>query len=225
MTLEEMSSAVRTHVGNGLKEVTNHNYSDEQIKKEIGLMRASLILKDSQKGRLKPEHFVQKFDNIDLTLTDFPYTAVTNSPGKVWYAQIPRLAMTEGNQSLRYIGPTDFSKDFKKYYDFSFTTHKRKRVTSKSPYVYVDLAHDYENHTDVYFFNIDGSGLRKITARAIVADPVAVLEADGVFGADEEFPAPQAVQDMIVDALTRKYITYYRQMNHRSEPNTQTDQN
>lgn len=225
MTLEQLASAVRTHVGNGLKEVTNYNYSLEQIKKDIGLARASLILKDSKKGLLKPEHFVQKFENIDLTLTDFPYTAITNSPNKVWYAQMPRLAMTEGNQSLQYLGPTDFSKDFKRYYDFSYHAHKYKRVTSRAPYVFVDLAHDYEGHTDLYFFNLDGSGLRKISARAIVADPVALMEADGIFGEEEEFPAPQAIQDMIIDALTRKYITYYRQMNHNSEPNTQTDTN
>jgi hypothetical protein len=225
MTLEQIASAVRTHVGHGLKEVTNYNYSIEQIKKDVGLMRSSLIKKDSEKGKLQPEHFVQKFENIDLTLTTFPYTATTDNPAKVWYAQIPRLEMTVGNQSLPYIGPTDFSKNFKQYYDHSYQAHKYRRVTSRSPFTYVDLAHDYENHTDVYFFNIDGSGLRKISARAIVADPIAVLEADGIFGAEEEFPAPQAIQDQIIDALTRKYITYYRQLRQGSQPNTQTDIN
>ncbi len=225
MTLEQLASAIRTNVGHGLKEVTTFDYSVEQIKKEIGLVLSDIIWKDSTKGILRPEHFVQKSENIDLTLTNFPYTATTNSPAKVWYAQIPRLQMTVGNESLRYIGPTDFSEDFTKYYDFAFTTHKHKRVTSNTPFVYVDLAHDYENHTDLYFFNIEGSGLRKVSSRAIYADPIAILEADGVFGDEEEFPAPMKVQGQIIEALTRKYITYYRQMTQTSQPNTQTDIN
>jgi hypothetical protein len=225
MTLEQMASAVRTHVGSGLKEVTNYNYSLEQIKEDIGLLLATIIEKYDGSGTFNPEYFVQKFENIDLTLTNFPYTAITNSPQKVWYAQIPRLAMTTNNQSLRYVGPTDFSKDFKKYYDFSFRSHRYRRVTKLMPFVYVDLAHDYEGNTDLYLFNIDGSGLKKISVRCIAADPIKILEADGIFGEQEEFPAPKAVQDHIIETLTKRYIFNYRQLNHPPQPNTQTDIN
>ncbi len=225
MTLDEIAGSIRNNIGNGLKEVTNYDYSLEQIKKEISLVRASIVLKESKNGILNPEHFIQRFDNLDLTLTNFPYTAITNSPEKVWYTQIPRLAMTVDNSSLTFVGPTDFSQDFKKYYDRAYKSHRYNRITSMYPFVYVDLSHDYNNHTDLYFFNLDGSGLKKVSVRGIAADPVAVLEADGIFGEDEEFPAPQAVQDVIIETITRKYILYYRQLNHPTQPNTQTDMN
>lgn len=225
MTLDQITSAIRTHIGNGLKEVTNFTYSVEQIKKEIGLMRAEIILNDSKKGILKPNHFVQKFDNRDLSLKKFPHNSVTNSLKKVWYTQIPRLAMTNDDSPITYAGPTDLSDNFKVYYDDSYRSHQYKRVTSRSPFIYADLSHDYTNHTDLYFFNIDGSGLRKVSIRGIIADPISVLESDGIFGEDEEFPAPQAVQNVIIKSLTSRYIDFYKRLNHKSESNTQTDKN
>ena len=76
---------------------------------------------------------------------------------------------------------------------------------------------------DAYLFNLGPNGLRFLSIRAIFDDPVKILDSDGLFGVDEEFPAPSAVQEMIIDKITQKYIQYYKNLNHPYQPNTQTD--
>lgn len=224
MTLNELASAIRSNLGSGLKEVANFAYPLDQIKDEIGNVRNQILLEDPQKMVLNQEFFAQRIDNIDIDLVRFPYGAPSNAYGQVPHLKIPRIAMTRDDSSILFLGPPDQSLFFKIYYDFMHHNHKYSRVIGKRPYAYVDLAHDASGELDVYLFNLGPTGLKKISIRAIFADPVGIMEADGLFGVDEEFPAPSAVQEMIIDRVTQKYVTYYKQLNPQYQPNTQTDQ-
>jgi hypothetical protein len=223
MTLNEIASAIRNNVGNGLKEVSNYAYPLDQIKDEIGNVRNQILLEDPQKTILNPEFFAQRIDNIAIDLVRFPFGGYSNTPGLVPHIKIPRLAMTKDDSSIIFLGPPDQSMFLKIYYDFMHHNHVYSRVIGRRPYAYIDLAHDTSGQLDGYLFNLGPNGLRFVSIRAIFADPVGILEADGLFGVDEEFPAPSAVQEMIIDRITQKYVQYYKQLNHPYQPNTQTD--
>lgn len=223
MTLQEIASAIRNNVGGGLREVYNYAYSIPQIEDEISNTRNQIIMEDAmQGGSLNLEYFMQKLDNLELALVRFPYGGYSNSPDRVPHVKIPRLVSTTDNSALSYFGPPDFSLDFTKYFDSTFNTHNYSRVVGKRPYIFVDLATDDDGKHDIYIFNSEGNNLRTVSVRAIFADPYSLIET-GLFSEDIEFPAPPAIQEMIIDRLTAKYVEYYRKMNMGYQPNTQTD--
>lgn len=219
-----MASAIRSNIGSGLREVSNFAYPIDQIKAECGNERNAIILEDPQKLVVNAEYFAQRIDNIPLDLVRFPFGGYSNSPSLVPHFKIPKLAMTKDNSSVLFLGPPDQSLFLKVYYDYMHHNHKYSRVIGRRPYAYIDLAHDSDGNLDGYIFNLGPTGLKVISTRAIFADPVKILEADGLFGVDEEFPAPEAVQRTIIQRITDNYIKYYKQLNPSYQPNTQTDQ-
>lgn len=221
-----MTSAIRTNVGTGLKEVTNYTFSLEQIKDEISNMRSSIIYQLSLQGKLNPAYFSQSRRNIALVPGTFPEEGALASNNVVFTARIPKLAMTKDNSSILYLGPTDMSLNIKTYYSFNaLKTHRYSRVIKNRPYAFIDLSQDEEGFVPVYITNIGPFTFRNITVRAIFDDPVKILQEDGYFVDTEEFPAPLTVQEMIVDGITKKYIAYFRSMSTPNKPNDQTDNN
>ena len=223
MTLNEIASSIRTNIGNGLKEVSNYAYPIDQIKDEIGNVRNQILIEDVQGMVYNPEYFAQRIDNIPIDLVRFPYGGYTNSPALIPHIKLPKIAMTKDDSAIIYLGPPDQSLSVKIYYDYSFQYHQYSRVIGRKMHAYVDLASDSDGNLDCYLFNMGPTGLKYISVRAIFADPVKILEADGLFGEDEEFPAPSAVQELIIDRITAKYVQYYKQLNIIYQPNTQTD--
>lgn len=224
MTLEEMASAIRNHIGDGLKEVDDYDYSIQQIKDEIGLLRNKLIYKLSEAGKLDPNQFTQKIEGDSMVIALKPFPITGGHPVKrVPHLEIPRPALTADNSAITYLGPADMSLDFVKYYDESFNEHKYNRVIKNRPYCFIDMANKPNGKVDAYFFGLDGSLLKNMAVRIIAENPIAILEEDGVFGEDEEFPAPGAIQDDIIDTITKRYVYYYKQLNQPNEPNTNTD--
>lgn len=221
-----MASAIRNHVGDGLKEVDDFDYSIEQIKDEIGNLRNKLIFELSKAGKLNPNNFTQKVEGDQLVMDMVPFPIGSGHPVKrVAHVTLPRPVMTVGNQSITFFGPADMSLDFVKYYDSSFNEHQYSRVIKNRPYCFIDLAYTSDSTVDAYIFGIDGSLLKNLAVRIIAEDAVALLESDGIFGQDEEFPCPQSMQDDIIDILSKRYVFYYKQLHQPNEPNTNTDKN
>ncbi len=224
MTLDEMASAVRSNVGSGLKEVGNFTFSIEQIKDEISNMRSMIILQDSEKGILNKGYFAQKVENIELSVGTFPEEGIIESNNPVMVARIPKLAMTKDNSSVLYLGPPDMSLNIKSYYSLNnVKLHRYNRVIKHRPFSYIDLVHNDDGNIPVYISNIGPAPFKYITLRAILDDPVKLLQSDGYYIDNEEFPAPLAVQALIIDQLTVKYLKYYKIYNKPNEPNDQTD--
>jgi hypothetical protein len=75
----------------------------------------------------------------------------------------------------------------------------------------------------LYFFNLGKfNPLKYVSIRAIFNHPSSVLPFDPQY-LDREYAAPAHMQMAILDAVTEKYIRYYRQMHTVPQPNTQTD--
>ena len=224
MTLDEMASAIQSHVGTGLKEVGNYIYSIEQIKDEISNMRSLIIMQDSEKGILNPSYFAQKIENIELEVGLFPEEGVIESNNYTLIGKIPKLAMTKDNSSVLYLGPPDMSLNIKPYFSLNaLNTHIYSRTIKNRPFAFVDVIHTYQGETPVYISNTDPSMFKYITVRAIMDDPVKILQSDGYYIDDEEFPAPLAVQALIIEQLTARYMNYYKRMLRPNEFNDQTD--
>ena len=224
MTLDEMASAIRSNVGAGLKEVGNFTYSIEQIKDEISTTRSMIILQDSEKGILNRSYFAQKVENIELSIGVFPEEGVIESNNEVFVARIPKLAMTIDNSSILYIGPPDMSLNINTYYSLNnVKLHKYNRTISNRPFSYIDLVHNDDGNIPVYITNIGPAPFKYISLRAIIDDPVKLLQSDGYYIDSEEFPAPLAVQSFIIEQLSTKYLNYYKKYYRPNEFNDQTD--
>jgi len=225
MTLDAMVSAIRSNVGTGLKEVGNYVYSVEQIKDEISNTRSLIIMQDSEKGILNRDYFAQKITNLDeLAAGIFPEEGLIESNSPVLVTRIPKLAMTKDNSSVLYLGPKDMSLNLKTYYSYnSVRMHKYNRTLRDRPYAFIDNVHNDDGNIPVYIANTGPSSFRFITVRAIVDDPVKLMQDIGYYVDSEEFPAPLAVQALIVDQLSQKYIAYYKSTLRSNEFNDQTD--
>ena len=224
MTLEDMASAIRSNVGIGLKEVGNYIYSIEQIKDEISNMRSLIILQASEKGNLNPSYFSQTRTNLKLDTGTFPEEGIVESNNPVLMTKIPKLAMTKNNSSVLYFGPVDMSLNIHLYFSLSdLQSHKYTRTIKNRPYAFVDLAQDDNGNIPVYITNIGPAPFKLVTVRAIFDDPVKILQEDGFYVDNEEFPAPLAIQETIIDSLSKRYINYYKVAMRPNEFNDQTD--
>ena len=224
MTLEEMVSAIRSNVGTGLKEVGNFVYSIEQMKNEISDTRSLIIMQDSEKGVLNREYFAQKITNLpELTVGIFPEEGLIESNSPVLVTRIPKLAMTRDNSSVLYIGPKDMSLNLKTYYSYNAVKmHKYNRTLKNRPFAFIDNVHDDDGNIPVYIANTGPASFKFITFRGIVDDPVKLMQDVGYYVDAEEFPAPLAVQALIVDQLTQRYINYFKSQLRPNEFNDQT---
>jgi len=224
MTLEEISSAIRSNVGSGLKEVGNYTFSIEQIKDEVSNMRSQMIMEYSIKGVLNRSYFAQKIENIKLEVNTFPEEAMIETNSPILLARIPKLAMTKDNSSILYLGPTDMSLNIKLYFSLNdLHIHKYTRTLKNRPYGFVDLVHNDAGDIPVYLTNLGPNPFKRITFRGIIDDPVKLLQKDGFYIDDEEFPAPLVIQELIIDQLSAKYLKYFKQYSSPNEPNDQTD--
>jgi len=224
MTLEEMASAIRSNVGTGLKETGNYVYSIDQIKDEISNTRSSMILQLSQQGTINPSYFAQKRENLELKAGIFPEEGLIESNNPVFITRIPKLAMTRNNSSVLYLGPMDMSLNIHTYFTLTdLQSHRYTRVIKNRPYSFIDLAQDINGDVPVYMTNLGPAPFKYITVRAIFDDPVRILQEDGYYIDDEEFPAPLAIQEAIIDQISKKYVDYYKAMTRANEQNDQTD--
>lgn len=225
MTLEEMISAIRSNVGTGLKEVGDYVYSLDQIKDEISNMRSLMIMQYSVKGVLNKSHFAQKITNLSkLTVGIFPEEGLIESNSPVLVAKIPKLAMTKDDSSVLYLGPKDMSLNIKTYYSFNdVKMHKYSRTIKNRPFALIDNVHNDDGDIPVYIANTGPASFQYITVRAIIDDPVKLLQNNGYYVDSEEFPAPLAVQALIIDQLTMKYLNYFKKPLRANEFNDQTD--
>ena len=225
MTLDEMASAIRSNISTGLKEVGNFIYSIEQIKDEISSMRSLMIMQDSEKGILNKAYFAQKITTLDeLTVGVFPEEGLIESNSPVLIAKIPKLAMTKDNSSILYLGPKDMSLNIKSYYSYDdVRMHQYSRMIKNRPFAFIDTVHNDEGDIPVYIANTGPASFKYITLRAIIDDPVKLMQNDGYYVDSEEFPAPLAIQALIVEQLTIKYINYYKKQIRPNEFNDQTD--
>ena len=227
MTLDQIVAAIQNNVGVGLKEVWNYPYSVEQLWDEISNLRSQIIYDLSKKGKLNPADFAQTpQDNLNLKPSPYPDTAVPEVGSPTMRTTMPKLAQVRsGSNNIVYLGPTDMSLNITVYENpDKANSHKYSRAIKNRPYAVIGASQNGLGDVPVYLFNLGPAPFKYVTVRAVFDDPVKVMEEnDGVYAGEQEFPAPLGVQEMIIDSLSDKYITYYRKLAHPNEPNDQTD--
>lgn len=224
MTLEQIASAIRNNISSGLKGVGNYTYSLEQIKDDISATRSQLILQYDDTKKPNIVHYAQKKSNIPLEITQYPLGGYEEAAQTVLTAKIPALAATNSNSAVLYLGPPDMSLNVRVYYDSNrVNTHKYTRVIKNRPYAFIDSAMDDDGQVPVYLFNLGPSPFRSLTISAIFDDPIKLMEKEGIFSDAEEFPAPLAIQELIINEITSRYIAYYKRLHTANQSNDQTD--
>jgi hypothetical protein len=227
MTIDQMVSMIMSDIGSGLKEVGNYPYTFDLIKAKINSARSTIIHQLSKTGELNRDAFAQKYINQELKYDTFPYTGFNESERAALYMKVPKLTMTADNSSIIYLGPPDMSLNISTYYDVdSLKSHRYSRVIKNRPYSFVDPVIEADGTTTIYFFNLGPTPFKFATIYAIFDDPMKVIDetegGDG-FVNDQEFPAPQSIQEAIIDQIVERVRALYREYGGQNEPNDQTD--
>lgn len=225
MTINEITSAIRNRVADGLSgNISNQAYSLDQLNDEVDLQRADFTHKYSGTNKLNTKYLLQTIDSICLECRDLSKDCVLKSGDQVPSIKIPQLLSTFDDSAIEFIGLVNKQEAFKVYYSTDeIRNHQYRRHTKHKPFVWVDNTLDDESMITLYFFNMGNDNpLQYVSIRAMFERPTWVSKIDPVFD-EKEYPAPAHMQNSIIDALTEKYVRYFRQLNIPTQPNTQTD--
>jgi len=231
MTINGLADAVRNNVVDGLKGlVADFSYSRAQLIAESFLVRSRLLDERATKSKKSLTAFYQTIDSIPIHEIDISnQQTVIRSGICTSYIEFPKIASIFGDISLEYIGMNNKDKEAKSfmiYYDDTHSTHdyNMSRIR-KRPYVYVDIDADSNGMIKGYLYNLGKFKDRQyLTVKGIFDDPSILIGNDcceDIF--DDEFPAPNEMQDIILRKMVDYYVTYYRKLNIPDFPNTLTD--
>lgn len=230
MTLNEITAAIRNRVSDGLSgNISNQAYSIKQLEEEVDLERSAYIQKHIDSGRkLNPNYMYQSVDGMHVTCMSLaqnsPCGFAAQAGAGVPAVKIQPIAATMDDSAVEYFGLMNKQEDFIVYFDTdSVQNHKRRIRTRNRPFIWIDTAADSDGLMTAYLLNAGKHfNLKYLSIRAIFEHPSRV-GADNPNANDKEYPAPGHVQNAIIDALTEKYIRYYRQMNIMPQNNIQSD--
>jgi len=226
MTHNEMASAIRNRVADGLDgNLNNQAFSLGQLREEIDLMRADFAHKYAQTNKLDPKFLVQDIDANKLECQNLSDDCIIKGYGEnVPTIEIPKLLPLYGEQALQYVGLMNMQESFAVYFDpQDIRNHKYRIKTKHRPFVWVDTAVNNNDMMVLRFFNWGSwDPLKWVRVRGIFEHPMRV-NIENPTHLDMEYPAPLHMQNSILDALTEKYVRYFRQLNTPKVPNTQSD--
>lgn len=224
MKLAEMAAAIRNHVVDGLKGVSNEAFSSVQLMDEILLETAATIQTLVVQGSLDVKSLQQRVDGIELNCADLSKECSIQSFVNVPRIVIPQLLKLKDMQdTVDFLGTIDRGLQMKIYFDADYKFHKHNLVTKDKPYAFIDINTSRNGMHDVYFFNLGNhNNLKFVTITALYDNPMRWLKTPykNQFE-NSEFYAPMIVQKQVIDTLTQKYVNYYRQLNTPLQPNTQ----
>jgi len=219
-----MASAIRNHVVDGLKGVSNEAFSIEQLMDEILLEAKTLLAIRIREGVIDPRSINQRIDGIELICKDTSDNCTIDSGIVAPHITIPKLLISIPlEDALEYVGPMDNSKNFKVYTDIDYKYHKYRLTGKSSPYVWINTSGSKEGMYDVYFFNMGKyNNLKFVSVVALFENPESLYHSEYAAQLESsEFFAPDMIQKEVIDSITQKYVNYYRQLNRQIEPNTQ----
>jgi len=231
MTHSEMASACRNRIADGLDgNIADQAFSLEQLYAEIDLQRADFAHKYAITNKLNPKFLVQELplqklvcDNLTPGL-DCTEDLLKDPDASIPRVEIPAISPLFGVNPVEYVGLNNMRESFKVYYHpDDIRTHRVRIKTRHKPFIWVDLAPNENGKLDMWFFNMSPyNPLQFVKVRAIFEQPSFIDPTNPNF-LNEEYPAPQHMQMAIIDALTEKWIRYYRQLQVPKMPNTQED--
>jgi hypothetical protein len=224
-----MSSAVRNNVADGLSgNISDQAFSLEQLNDQIDLARADFAHKYAATTKLDPTYMVQSPRELfKITCKNMsPDCGIEGWGENIASITVPKIMPLFEDQAIQYLGLNNMQEAFRVYmHPEDIRNHKLKMRTRNLPYAWLDTAANTEDKHTIWFFNMGSyNSLQFLKLRAVFEQP-SKINANMPNYLDMEYPAPLHMQNAIVDALTEKYIRYYRQLNVpiQSTTNTQTD--
>jgi hypothetical protein len=134
--------------------------------------------------------------------------------------------MTNINRAISYIGPMDNTMNLKVYSGTGYMYHKYRISPAKErPYIWINTSNNADGYYNVYFFNMDMlDGLKFVSIDALFENPYELLSMPYANQfTNNEFFAPAIVQDQIIEMITNRYVTNYRQLHAPPTPNVQEE--
>jgi len=221
MTLNEIASAIRNHISDGLSgAVANYSYSIEQLQAEIILMRNKLLSARADQSKVNLKQYYQTYPGVILQPADISASPVLKSYKRALGFTSPKILSTiNDDYEVVLIHTIDNERSFKIYRTTEYRDHKYRQKTKRAPFVYLDTSTDKNGFVKGWLMNTGQyEGIRSINIQAVFANP---MDVPG-FTEDTEFPSTFESQNDIIAALSAQYIQYYRQLNLAPQPNTQT---
>ena len=217
-----MASAIRNNVVSGLNGAGELTFSIEQLQDEIILATATVIVQADAQGLLDLERIHQRVDGIRVACKDI--SGNCNVPTNIAppHFTIPNINRTADNP-ISYLGSMDGMLEFKVYFDRDYRYHQYRLATATKPFAWISTSANSDGMFDVFLFNTGKyNNLQFITIEMLLDNPYDLLNTEyyGQFSSSE-FYAPLFVQEQVIDNITKKYVSYYRQLGIWQKPNVQ----
>ena len=227
MTHNQIASTIRNRVADGLSgNISNQAFSIQQLMDEVDTTRAKLVNTMSKSGLVDPNYLMQPIDTLPIEMlpTIDACTAYAGPCSEIPGVIVPKLMPLFGGKGIQYLGRTNMQEAIAVYYDYEDIRNHRVRIRTKNrPFGLVDVSTGADNMHRIYLFNLGKySSLEYLKMRAVFEHPGRVSFLDPTSDT-KEYPAPGHIQDAIMDALTEKYVRYFRQLNVPITTNTQSD--
>lgn len=219
--VEKLASAIYNNIVSGLSGYhSNTSISMEQLEDAVVDERLQIIKEYMIKGLLNYKDLYLSINcvPVDCKSLERCPDCVDLETEKIAHFEIPQLLNDLGNLAIAYIGSVDRMNPFTVYTSVTALKYRsyKKRKKDK-PYVWVDTTPNKNGKYDCFLFNAPLVDMVAITAAFkdlrqlcnygcldIVEDNKSFLNAD------------------IIDRVTKKMITYYRQFHIPPHPNDQS---
>jgi hypothetical protein len=198
LSLNQIADIIINNTEGGLKSRSGKTVTREQVKDEIILMRARLIMELIPKGVIDRESLLQEVNCIDIVKKDITECPAAEGCKNVFHAVLPKLLHFPDFNPIQYIGSADSAIPFKVLFGNDHLFARHEKYASKMPTAWINLE-------DLWIFN-EPKATRRLRARFVLEDPRDVkLYSCSNYSDDIDFPSPKTLTDMIIGKLVNEY--------------------
>lgn len=206
LSLNQIADIIINNTEGGLKNRSGKTVTREQVKDEIVLMRARLIMELIPKGVIDRESLLQEVNCIDIVKKDITECPAAEGCKHVFHAQLPALLHFPDFQPIQFIGSADGMIPFKVMYGNDFLYAKHEKYAKSLPTAWINLQ-------DLWILN-EPKATRRLRARFVLEDPRDVrIYSCANYSDDQHFPSPKTLTDMIIGKLVNEYHRNYSMKN------------
>lgn len=219
--IKKLASAVHNNILSGLAGFhTNFSISMELLEDIIVNERLSLIKQYSLKGLANPKDLYISINCIPIDCKSIEKCMCGTSSDcdtNTAHFEIPQIITDLGDSSIEYIGATDKNLPFVWYTSIqSLRNHKYRKRGKNRPYVWIDTTPNENGMYDCFVFN--APLLSQVSIIAAFKDIRQLTK----YGCCNEDNTKSSLDTEIIDNVSKKMITYYRQLYMSPMPNNQT---
>lgn len=223
MNLHAIVSTIMNNINAGLSNYeASSNIPLEQIEDSVIQTRLEIIKKYAMKNLIPKKDLYRSINCIETDCKSLDKCCYTTPYDKTQlHFEIPQIVNDFGEAAIGYIGSTDKHTPFKVYTDLGFLQHKYKMRGSHKPFVYIDTTPNENGFYDAYIFNCDM--LERISVVAIWKDERQLERFACCPNQEDSVDTSNLtwLTSEIIETVTKRYLTYYRQYYQQPQPNDQ----